>query len=77
MADELDEGFLDEGSQGALWSQKVYEREDGEEQANDEASDKLHCPVTSSPSWEPIIPQCCQELLAVGLSYKLWEYNNS
>lgn len=76
MADELDEWFLDEGSKSALWSQKVYEGEDREEQANDEASDELHCPVTTSPTRETIIPQCCQELLAVGLSYKLSEYNN-
>lgn len=73
MTDELDERFLDEETQSALWSQEVYEGERGEEEADDEAGDKLNRPVTSSPAWEAIVPQCGQQLLTVGLSYKLSE----
>lgn len=71
MADELDEWLSDEQSQGALRSDQVAHREDGKEQAYDEAGEHLHGPVSPPPPGELIVPAGRQQLLAVGLGYKL------
>lgn len=49
----------------------AYQWENGEEEPDDEARDQFDHPVPSSPAWEAVVPQCCQQLLAVWLCHKL------
>lgn len=71
VADELDEGLLDEEAQGTPGGQQVDQGEDGEEQADGKAGDQLDRPVASAPPRETVVPQGGQELLTVWLGYKL------
>lgn len=71
VADELDEGLLDEEAQGTPGGQQVDQGEDGEEQADGKAGDQLDRPVASAPPRETVVPQGGQELLAVWLGHKL------
>ena len=71
VADKLDEGFLDEEAQRALWRQQVHQGEDGEEEPDDEAGDQFDHPVAAAPAREAVVPQGGQQLLAVGLSHEL------
>lgn len=56
VADKFNEGFFDEEPQRAFGSQKVDQREDREEQADNETHDQLNCPVTTTPARKSIIP---------------------
>lgn len=71
MADELDEGLADEEAVATLRSNEVAESKRRVEEADEDAGEKLPCPLAPSPPRELIIPPGRQELLAVWLSYKL------
>lgn len=49
----------------------AYQWEDREQEPDDEAGDQFDYPVPSSPAWEAVVPQCCQQLLAIRLCHKL------
>lgn len=71
MADKLDKWLSDEQSKWAFRSYQVAHREDGKKKSYYETCHHLHCPVSSSPAWELIVPARCKELLAVGLGNEL------
>ena len=71
VTDELDEGLADEKPKGVLGHGHVAQREEGEEQADEDARDRLPHPVLLPPTRELVIPAGRQELLAVGLGHKL------
>lgn len=71
MADELDKWLSDEESKWALRSYKVAHREDGEKKSYYEACHHLHCPVSSPPAWELIVPARGKQLLTIRLGNKL------
>lgn len=71
MRDELDEGLTDERAIAALWRDQIEDGQQGEEKADEDTRDELYCPVAPPPAWELVIPPRCQQLLTVGLGYKL------
>lgn len=73
MADELDEGLTDEETVATLWSDEVAEGKHRVQEADEDAGEKLPCPVPPPPAGELIIPSRRQQLLAVWLSHKLQE----
>lgn len=73
MADELDKWLSDEQSKWAFRSYKVAHREDRKKKSNYETCHHLHCPVSSPPAWELIVPARCKQLLTIGLGNKLNE----
>lgn len=75
VADELDERLADEEAVAAFGSHEVAEGEHGVEEADEDAGEKLPCPVAPSPARKFVVPTGSQELLAVWLSYKLKEIN--
>lgn len=76
MADKLDKWLSDEQSKWAFRSYQVAHGEDGEKQSYYETRHHLHCPVSSPPAWELIVPAGCKQLLAVGLGNKLGGKDN-
>lgn len=73
VADELDERLADEEAIAALGSHEVAQGEHRVEDADEDAGEKLPCPVAPPPAWKLVVPPGSQELLAVWLSYKLKE----
>lgn len=71
VADKLDKWLFNEQSQPALGCNQVCHGQHREKQSNGDTGQEFHCPVFPPPSWEAIVPKCCEQLLAVWLSNKL------
>lgn len=59
VADELDEGLADKKAIVTLGGYQIEDGEEREQEADENACDKLAGPVASPPTWKLIIPAGC------------------
>ena len=79
VVEELHEGAPQQLSDAAAREDEVVEGHEGQQEDEADAGEELHEAVAFPPPWQALVPDGCQQLLAVWVGHKLrpWSVSQS